>query len=50
MAAIKTHKIRSFLAGTVAVILAVVILSFMLAVMGISVPGLNMIPAMFGVE
>ena len=50
MAGIKMHKIRSFLAAVVALILGVIVISFALAVMGINVPGLNMIPAMFGVE
>lgn len=43
------HKVRSFLAGVVAIILAVIVISFGLAVAGINVPGLNRIPAMFGV-
>ena len=49
MAGLKVHKIRSFLAGVVALILAVIVISFALAMAGINVPLLNQIPAMFGV-
>jgi len=48
MAGIKMHKIRAFLAGAIALILGIIVVSFALAMVGINVPLLNRIPAMFG--
>lgn len=48
MAGLKMHKVRSFMASVVALILAFVVISFALVAAGINLPVFNILPRMVG--